>query len=80
MFIWMFVRVYECVCVCICLLFCFFFTLCCLKKKKKSGHLMSLAITDDFSEPVCLSQDCLPARMKIIPLTSEFQGYQWSHR
>lgn len=57
-----------------------FFTLCCLKKKKKSGHLMSLAITDDFSEPVCLSQDCLPARMKIIPLTSKFQGYQWSHR
>lgn len=51
-----------------------------LFKKKKSGHLMSLAITDDFSEPVCLSQDCLPARMKIIPLTSEFQGYQWSHR
>lgn len=41
---------------------------------------MSLAITDDFSEPVCLGQDCLPARMKIIPLTSKFQGYQWSHR
>lgn len=58
-------------------LFFFYFV---LFKKKKSGHLMSLAITDDFSEPVCLSQDCLPARMKIIPLTSEFQGYQWSHR
>lgn len=57
-----------------------FFLLCVVLKKKKSGHLMSLAITDDFSEPVCLSQDCLPARMKIIPLTSEFQGYQWSHR
>lgn len=79
MFIWMFVRVYECVCVHMFVVL-FFFTLCCLKKKKKSGHLMSLAITDDFSEPVCLSQDCLPARMKIIPLTSEFQGYQWSHR
>lgn len=78
MFIWMFVRVYECVCVHMFVVL-FFFTLCCLKKKK-SGHLMSLAITDDFSEPVCLSQDCLPARMKIIPLTSEFQGYQWSHR
>lgn len=78
MFIWMFVRVYECVCVHM-FVFLVFFTLCCLKKKK-SGHLMSLAITDDFSEPVCLSQDCLPARMKIIPLTSEFQGYQWSHR
>lgn len=61
-----------------CLFFFFYFVL--FKKKKKSGHLMSLAITDDFSEPVCLSQDCLPARMKIIPLTSEFQGYQWSHR
>lgn len=78
MFIWMFVRVYECVCAYVCC-FVLFFTLCCFKKKK-SGHLMSLAITDDFSEPVCLSQDCLPARMKIIPLTSEFQGYQWSHR
>lgn len=78
MFIWMFVRVYECVCVhMFVVLFVFYFV---LFKKKKSGHLMSLAITDDFSEPVCLSQDCLPARMKIIPLTSEFQGYQWSHR
>lgn len=77
MFIWMFVRVYECVCAYVC---CFVFFYFVLFKKKKSGHLMSLAITDDFSEPVCLSQDCLPARMKIIPLTSKFQGYQWSHR
>lgn len=79
MFIWMFVRVYECVCVHMFVVL-FFFNFVLFKKKKKSGHLMSLAITDDFSEPVCLSQDCLPARMKIIPLTSEFQGYQWSHR
>lgn len=78
MFIWMFVRVYECVCVHMFVVLFFFYFV--LFKKKKSGHLMSLAITDDFSEPVCLSQDCLPARMKIIPLTSEFQGYQWSHR
>lgn len=79
MFIWMFVRVYECVCVHMFVVLGFFYFVL-FKKKKKSGHLMSLAITDDFSEPVCLSQDCLPARMKIIPLTSEFQGYQWSHR
>lgn len=64
-------------CAYVCFFVFFYFV---LFKKKKSGHLMSLAITDDFSEPVCLSQDCLPARMKIIPLTSEFQGYQWSHR
>lgn len=41
---------------------------------------MSLAITDDFSEPVCLSQDCLPARMKIIPLTSVSVEPQMSER
>lgn len=64
---------------CICLLFCLFFYFV-LFKKKKSGHLMSLAITDDFSEPVCLSQDCLPARMKIIPLTSVSVEPQMSER
>lgn len=40
--------------------------------KKKSGHLMSSAITDDIRKPVCLSQDrrnCLPARMRIIPMS-----------
>lgn len=63
---------------CICLLFVVFFYF--VLFKKKSGHLMSLAITDDFSEPVCLSQDCLPARMKIIPLTSVSVEPQMSER
>ncbi len=79
----MFIRMRVCVCVseCECMHVCLvifrscFSTLYCLK----SGHLMSLAITDDISEPVCLSQDrrtCLPARMRIIPLTSELKGNQ----
>lgn len=42
----------------------------------KHGHLMSSAIIDDVSEPVCLSQDhrtCLPAKIRWTALTSKLK-------
>lgn len=35
----------------------FYFLLFEKKRERESGHLMSVAITDDISKPVCLSQD-----------------------
>lgn len=68
-----------CVCVDVCVWWFLepnhFSTLYCLRK---SSHLMSLAITDDISVPVCLSQDsrsCLPMR-RTTPLSSQLRGNQ----